>query len=221
MGYLLLAVIKILDNIVLTAKSIATYKGQRLMSSVLVVISQLLFYLVINQVINDDTILAIVIVSVYINPDANRTDYRSYYPGDEYVDWWAIDIFRAGSMFTDVTENFLADAEAHRKPVMLSECCPYTFDTAKTAVLDGWMEPFFCFIQEHPVIKAMYYINWNWPEHSDGWNHWGDSRLETAHPEVMAYYNDQLSQPEWLHAMMPEEVQQQLYGAESLSLWTN
>lgn len=64
MGYLLLAVIKILDNIVLTAKSIATYKGQRLMSSVLVVISQLLFYLVINQVINDDTILAIVIVSV-------------------------------------------------------------------------------------------------------------------------------------------------------------
>ena len=62
--YILLAVIKILDNIILTAKSIATYKEQKLFSSILVVISQLIFYLVINQVINDNTIMAIVIVSV-------------------------------------------------------------------------------------------------------------------------------------------------------------
>ena len=62
--YLLLSAIKILDNIVPTAKSIATYKGQKILSSVLVVISQLLFYLVINQVINDNTILSIIIVSV-------------------------------------------------------------------------------------------------------------------------------------------------------------
>ena len=62
--YVLLAVIKILDNIILTAKSIATYKEQKLFSSILVIISQLIFYLVINQVINDNTIMAIVIVSV-------------------------------------------------------------------------------------------------------------------------------------------------------------
>ena len=49
---------------VLTAKSIATYKEQRVISSILVVISQLIFYLVIDQVISDNTILAIVIVSV-------------------------------------------------------------------------------------------------------------------------------------------------------------
>ena len=64
MGYVGLALIKILDNIILTAKSIATYKEQKLLSSILVVISQLIFYLVISQVINDNTILAIVIVSV-------------------------------------------------------------------------------------------------------------------------------------------------------------
>lgn len=62
--YILLAVIKVLDNIILTAKSIATYKEQRLLSSILVVISQLIFYLVINEVIEDNTMLAIVIVSV-------------------------------------------------------------------------------------------------------------------------------------------------------------
>lgn len=64
MGYVGLALIKVLDNIILTAKSIATYKEQKLLSSILVVISQLIFYLVISQVINDNTILAIVIVSV-------------------------------------------------------------------------------------------------------------------------------------------------------------
>lgn len=63
-GYIFLALIKIFDNIVLTAKSIATYKEQKVLSSILVVISQLIFYLVIDQVIEDNTLLAIVIVSI-------------------------------------------------------------------------------------------------------------------------------------------------------------
>ena len=64
MTYILLALIKILDNVILTAKSIATYKEKKIISSILVVISQLIFYLVINHVINDNTLLAIIIVSV-------------------------------------------------------------------------------------------------------------------------------------------------------------
>ena len=63
-GYLILSLIKILDNVILTFKSIATYKEQKILSSILVVISQLIFYLVISQVINDNTVMAIVIVSV-------------------------------------------------------------------------------------------------------------------------------------------------------------
>lgn len=62
--YIILAIIKIFDNIILTAKSIATYKEQKILSSILVVISQLIFYLVIDQVIEDNTILAIIIVSI-------------------------------------------------------------------------------------------------------------------------------------------------------------
>lgn len=64
MTYVILALIKVFDNIILTAKSLATYKGQKILSSILVIISQLIFYLVIDQVISDNTILAIVIVSV-------------------------------------------------------------------------------------------------------------------------------------------------------------
>lgn len=63
-GYIFLAIIKILDNVVLTFKSITTYKEQKILSSILVVISQLIFYLVIDQVIEDNTLLSITIVSI-------------------------------------------------------------------------------------------------------------------------------------------------------------
>ena len=64
MQYIILMLIKIFDNIILTAKSIATYKGQKILSSILVAVSQLLFYLVIDQVVNDNTMTSIIIVSV-------------------------------------------------------------------------------------------------------------------------------------------------------------
>ena len=63
-GYIILALVKILDNIVGTFKNIAQYKEQKILSSILVVISQLIFYLVIDQVISDNTLMAIIIVSV-------------------------------------------------------------------------------------------------------------------------------------------------------------
>ena len=62
--YILLGCVKVFDNIILTAKSLATYKGQKILSSILVIISQLIFYLVIQQVVNDNTLLAIIIVSI-------------------------------------------------------------------------------------------------------------------------------------------------------------
>lgn len=64
MTYLFLAFVKILDNIIMTAKSLATYKGQKVLSSILVAVSQLLFYLIIGQVVNDSTLVAIIIVSI-------------------------------------------------------------------------------------------------------------------------------------------------------------
>jgi ABC-type iron transport system FetAB permease component len=64
LNYIILSVAKILDNIILTAKSIATYKEQQLWSSILVVISQLLFYFLISEIIEDNSLLAILIVSI-------------------------------------------------------------------------------------------------------------------------------------------------------------
>ena len=63
-SYIFLGLIKVLDNIVSTAKSLCVYKEQKILSSILVVISQLIFSLVIDQVIEDNTLTAIIIVAV-------------------------------------------------------------------------------------------------------------------------------------------------------------
>lgn len=63
-GYIGLALIKIFDNIIGTAKSIATYKEQKILSSILVVLSQLIFYLIIDRVVNDGTLIIILIVAI-------------------------------------------------------------------------------------------------------------------------------------------------------------
>ena len=62
--YVLLSLVKILDNIIGTFKNISQYREQKIISSKLIVICQLIFYLVIDQVINDNTLLSIIIVSV-------------------------------------------------------------------------------------------------------------------------------------------------------------
>lgn len=62
--YILISLIKIFDNIILTAKSIATYKEKMILSSVLVAISQLIFYLIIDKVISDNTLTIIIIVAI-------------------------------------------------------------------------------------------------------------------------------------------------------------
>ena len=61
--YIILSLVKIFDNVVLTAKSIAVHKEKKILSSILVVISQLTFYLVISKVLKDNTLLAIIIVA--------------------------------------------------------------------------------------------------------------------------------------------------------------
>jgi ABC-type uncharacterized transport system permease subunit len=64
MIYVALFVIKIMDNIILTAKSILQYRGARIASTILVVISQLLFYFVVAKVVEDKSMATIIIIAI-------------------------------------------------------------------------------------------------------------------------------------------------------------
>lgn len=63
MQYILLSIVKILDNVILTLKSIYTYQNKKILSSILVVISQLMFYIIIKQVIADDSMTTVLVIS--------------------------------------------------------------------------------------------------------------------------------------------------------------
>lgn len=61
---IILFIIKIVDNIIMTAKTITTYKNKKILSTILVVISQLLFYLVVRQIASDNTMTPIIVASL-------------------------------------------------------------------------------------------------------------------------------------------------------------
>lgn len=59
-----MALIKVIDNIVTTEKSLLTHQNKAVAASILVAISQFLFYLLIKEVVADSNTISIIVVSV-------------------------------------------------------------------------------------------------------------------------------------------------------------
>lgn len=64
MDYILLAIIKVIDNIILTGKTILTQKNKAITASIMVILSQFIFYIVIKQIVEDSNFISIAIVSI-------------------------------------------------------------------------------------------------------------------------------------------------------------
>lgn len=62
--YIILAIVKVIDNIILTGKTILTQKNKAIAASILVVISQFIFYIVVKQIVEDNNFISIAIVSI-------------------------------------------------------------------------------------------------------------------------------------------------------------
>lgn len=62
--YVILALVKIIDNVILTGKTILTQKNKAIAASVLVVIAQFIFYIIIKQIVEDNNFISIAIVSI-------------------------------------------------------------------------------------------------------------------------------------------------------------
>jgi hypothetical protein len=126
---------------------------------------------------------------------------KPYYPGNDYVDWFGVDVFSArhfkDNQYAPV-ENFLELAKKHKKPVMIGESSP-----AKTGVDKGeeswneWFKPYFKWIYSHPVIKAFCYISWDWGK---DWKQpeWLNGRIE-ENEKVRKRYVKELSKPIYIH----------------------
>ena len=132
----------------------------------------------------------------------NIEEIMSYYPGDDYVDWFGEDIFGTRHFIKGrvkrIREAFFKEAKKHKKPVMIGES-----SASKVSVLngkeswDGWFKPYFKLIVNDSVIKAFCYINWDW---AIDWKtpEWGNCRIED-NEIVRKNYVKELSKPYYIH----------------------
>jgi hypothetical protein len=137
------------------------------------------------------------------DPRYTDRDYEPYYPGDEWVDWWAIDMFGPDQFTMENTRWFMADALRRGFPVMIGESTPKDVGgvQAGPAAWDAWFAPYFAFIREHPTVKAFCYINRDWAQYPV-WRTWGDARIQQSEL-VLARYRRELADPLFAHADRP------------------
>jgi hypothetical protein len=125
---------------------------------------------------------------------AGSSSYASWYPGDQYVDWWSIDLFNPAEITSSLTSNYFRDADIHGKPVMIGE------STAAPGVNKGWdtwFKPYFELIHNNPGIKSFNYINWDWRSMKN--SQWGDCRIQQS-ASVTASYAQEMASPLYAHA---------------------
>jgi uncharacterized protein (TIGR03437 family) len=123
------------------------------------------------------------------------TDFMDYYPGDDYVDWFGMNIFNGTSFSNPILPTFMSLADAHKKPVMIGETTPVGVGAQQGSTSwTQWFAPFFGYLQATPEIKEFNYIDCDWS--TTQWPTWGDSRLQldTAAP-VRSQYIAQLGDP--------------------------
>ena len=143
--------------------------------------------------------------TMYPIEDYNQVE--AYYPGDDYVDWFGVDMFFPGDFTQLKNTDFFDEARARQKPVMIGEATPATVGADDASDWNAWFEDYFQFIENTPEVKAHAYINWDWAEwavlgNNHSWSNWGDARLESPHgdPTVRQKYRDALDDELFLHA---------------------
>ncbi|ARD45961.1 hypothetical protein A3Q33_17680 [Colwellia sp. PAMC 21821] len=145
---------------------------------------------------------------------ANFIDFdelMKYYPGDEYVDWWGVDIFSPEEITNPWLGKFYALSAKHGKPVMIGETTPRHVgvnDGKKS--WDAWYGPFFNMVKQHPEIKAISYINWDWDYWAKflnfPWHNWKDARIE-KNQYINKHYVNELKDPIWLHSQQTMKLE--------------
>ena len=115
--------------------------------------------------------------------DAANTSYMAWYPGDEYVDWWAVNVFSdANAPTAPGVLSYAKDAKSRGYPVLIGESTPrfVGVNQSKTS-WDEWFEPYFdeLIFDADNGIKGFCYINWDWTTADNGqWSDWGNAEIQ-------------------------------------------
>lgn len=142
----------------------------------------------------------------------NISELYAYYPGDEYVDWFAYSQFASGRC-----QTMIDLARKHHKPLFIAESTPMFREEGKSVIelrlsnaeqasraWDTWYEELFSTIESNPdVVKAFSYINADWPSE----RMWQgdtvvfsqiDARLQVS-KEVSAKWREKMNLEKYIH----------------------
>jgi hypothetical protein len=115
--------------------------------------------------------------------DAGWTsDEKDFYPGDDEVDWHAVNIYSDHSSpgDTQCVAAFVKAARDKGFPVMLGEVTPRGKNTSDASTWKEWFGPYFGdLLDTYDNIKHTSYINRAW-NLNPSYKGWGDSRIQTA-----------------------------------------
>jgi hypothetical protein len=134
-------------------------------------------------------------------PLAQPFDYLAWYPGDDYVDWWSVDVFDlhfSQSKANAELKKFLADAKAHGKPVIIPESGPATLGTTDITVWEKWFVPFFALINNDSNIKGFCYSNEDFTKTTIEPT-WKNVQLQNS--PIKPLYQAELLKPQYLHQL--------------------
>src|ERR1700683_270866 len=141
-------------------------------------------------------------------------NYMKWYPGDDVVDWWGVNLFDPRDFGRPESAAFIADAARHHKPTLIGEASP-VFETGTGQVRGAksaseatkWYEALFDLIRAHPAVKAFSLIAVDWRRlHAivPG-KGWPDARLDKW-PPAAVLVKKQLADPRFIDASEASEV---------------
>jgi hypothetical protein len=133
-------------------------------------------------------------------PLAQSFAYADWYPGDDYVDWWSVDVF--SNHFKQTASNkelkrFLTDAKAHGKPVIIPESGPSENNINDITTWDSWFVPFFELVNDSAyTIKGFCYSNEDFTK-TTTLSTWKDVQLPGT--PIVPLYAEELKKPQYLN----------------------
>ncbi len=145
----------------------------------------------------------------------SQLGYMRWYPGDEYVDWWSVNLFDPSDFQLGETTAFLADAVRHKRPVLIAETSPVFNPPGARQVraaksedeAAAWGRDLFAFIGAHPEIKAVSFVMVDWTR----WRSflpgrgWPDARL-SRWPALCAVFRKELGESRFVDQREAEKL---------------
>ncbi len=126
---------------------------------------------------------------------------EAWYPGDDYVDWVGISLFRQfhGSLGTEEDLTRLCEfAKGKNLPIGIVESTPYgSKGGIPDSMWNDWFQKTEALIERYD-IRMWSYINANWDAQKQWQGQgWGDCRLQ-SNPDILTKWKALIAQPRFL-----------------------